>query len=294
MVKPPPRPNTHQIQAFAHTVREGSVSAAARVLGVTQGAISQHLKKLERASGTQLLVFTRDGVELTRTGFELFGLADSYLAAERMIAEKLGDLTQMYSGNLSLIANASEPAMSIVSRFCDAFPGVRIDFSLVDWTTALEMLKSRTVDVGVVASPRQTADFVSTEIARLRYVLYMRADHALARRRSVSLADLRHERLILPEDGSLTQRVMDAAMAQEGIRFERIMTMRTFPLIKDAIRHGIGVGPFLERSVSFDEGLVGLPIDELTEAHPIKVVVHRDKSRLNMIEHFVRTAVSTA
>ena len=59
------RPNHHQFIAFAYVVREGSFSAAAKRLGVTQSTITQHVAKLEKQVGAPLLLRTRDGITLT-------------------------------------------------------------------------------------------------------------------------------------------------------------------------------------------------------------------------------------
>ena len=48
------RVNPHQFKAFAHVVREGSISSAARKLGVSQSAVTQHVSKLESAVGARL------------------------------------------------------------------------------------------------------------------------------------------------------------------------------------------------------------------------------------------------
>lgn len=285
------RPSPYQIQAFAHTVREGSVSAAARKLGVTQSAVSQQLKKLELSTGAKLLIQSRDGMGLTRSGEELYALADGYLAAEQMIAEKCSDLAHLRNGNLSIIANAPQPAMSVIARFCDEFPGVQVNFSLCDWTTATRMLNARTVDVGIVTAPKESAEFVSTEITQVRYALHMRADHRLAKRAQVTLEDMARERVILPEEGSLTQRVVTKALNKHGVTFPRLISMTSFPVMKDAILQGIGVGPFLANSTTSDDGLVAVPIKEISEAFPIKMVVHREKARLHLIERFFQSAL---
>ena len=62
------RPNHHQFIAFSYVVREGSFSAAARRLGVTQSTVTQHVSKLEELVGSELLLRRRDGVSLTPTG----------------------------------------------------------------------------------------------------------------------------------------------------------------------------------------------------------------------------------
>jgi len=293
MVQTSRRPGPHQINAFAHVVREGTISAAARKLGVTQSAVSQHLKKLEDVTGTKLILQTRDGLELTKTGEELFALADHYLSADQMITEKFADFAQLRRGYLSIIANAPQPALRLIADYAKVFPDVEIDFTLYDWTSAMRLLGSRKVDIGVVAAPRRSPEFLTHQVGALRYTMYMRRDDPLAHRNSVSLADLADRRLILPEAGSLTQRLVSKAFAKHDIAMASTIKMTSFPLVKEAILHGVGIGPFLEHSATSEEGLVALPIDEMPETHPINLVAHRNKANLHLIQSFFRVAEDT-
>jgi len=68
---PPMGPNHHQFTAFAYVVREGSFSAAATRLAVTQSTVTQHIAKLERGVGTPLLLRGHSGVEVTAAGQDL-------------------------------------------------------------------------------------------------------------------------------------------------------------------------------------------------------------------------------
>ena len=81
------RPNHHQFIAFSYVVREGSFSAAARRLGVTQSTVTQHVSKLETLVGSQLLIRSRDGVSLTPTGQDFFELADRLVTLDCEIEE---------------------------------------------------------------------------------------------------------------------------------------------------------------------------------------------------------------
>lgn len=290
MSPPDTRPSHHQINAFAHVVREGSVTAAARKLGVTQSAVSQHLKNLEHTTGAKLVRQGRDGMALTKTGEDLFTLADQYLSADQMIVEKFADFAQLRRGHLSIIANAPQPALKFIADYSKEFPSVEIEFALCDWTSAMRLLNSRTVDIGVVAAPRKSLDFVTQEVMSLRYVMYMRADDPLAKRPSVRLADLGQRRVILPEDGSLTQRLVGQVLTREGITLASKLVMTSFPLVKEAILHGVGIGPFLEHSATSEEGLVSVPIDEMMESYPICLVAHRDKADLHLMQSFFRVA----
>lgn len=281
------RPSPYQISAFAHTVREGSVSAAARKLGVTQSAVSQHLSKLEQKVGQGLLLQTPDGPQLTRTGKELFELADRYLNAEQLIAEKFSDYQQLRSGHLQIIANAPQPALQLIAAYSQTYPDVSVDFTLYDWTTAMRLLRARAADVGIIAAPAASDEFVSIELTRARYVLYVGADHALAGRDNVSLREIVEERILLPERGSLTRRLLQKVLTDHDLAFKRVTTTATFPVMKDAIIQGVGIGPFLENSVTTEHGLSCLAIDEMPEVYPICLVAHADKVDLQLIKSFV-------
>ena len=68
----PDRLPLHGLAVFESVARNGSMSAAAKALGLTQPAVSQTLKKLEKQLYVSLLTRHRNGIELTKEGQELF------------------------------------------------------------------------------------------------------------------------------------------------------------------------------------------------------------------------------
>ena len=77
---------------FRAVARAGSISAAARELGWTQPAVSQHLRALERSAGCTLLLRGAGGVELTEPGRVLLSRADAVAVQLHMAEEELADL----------------------------------------------------------------------------------------------------------------------------------------------------------------------------------------------------------
>ena len=146
------RPNHHQFEAFAFVVREGSFSAAAARLDVTQSTITQHIANLEKSVGTVLLLRGRDGVQLTPAGQDFYDLADRMVALNSEVAERLEGFHAMREGRLKIIGNAPQPALRIIARFQQRFPDIRVDFELYDWTTAKSMINNRLADVGLITS----------------------------------------------------------------------------------------------------------------------------------------------
>lgn len=279
--------NPHQIRAFAQVVREGSLSAAAQKLGVSQSAVSQHIAKIEAHVGSQLLIRGRDGVSLTSVGQEIFALADEFTALDQRIAERLQRHSELDVGHITIIANAPQPALRLIERFTRRYPKISVNFALFDWSSAVEQLHSHRVDIAIITDPPRQNDLFVQNIVKSRYVAYAPSDHPLAARSSVHLRDLLQHTLILPEKGSLTQRVVAKALKKAGLTPQRSVTMTTFPVMKEAIMQGVGVGIFLQHSSVDDGQLVEIDIENLTNTHSTCAVIPRHKLGLRVTKSFL-------
>ncbi|MEO1536403.1 MAG: LysR family transcriptional regulator [Pseudomonadota bacterium] len=286
------RPNHHQFVAFAYVVREGSFSAAANELGVTQSTITQHVAKLEQNVGAQLLWRRRDGVEVTPTGQALYDLADRLVAVETAIGERLEGFASMKEGRIKVIANAPQPALGIIRRFHEAFPTIHIDFGLHDWTTATTMIRDRLADVGLITDPPQNEEWDRHRLMKTRYVAYQSALQKRISEPVTSLAELASHSLILPEKGSLTQRVVQSKLREIGIKPPRIVNMTTFPLMCEAVLQGIGVAIFLRQSSLIKDGISEVEVADLDQIHETWLVAPKDKAKLRLISEFTSIAVT--
>jgi len=285
------RPNHHQFEAFAYVVREGSFSAAATRLGVTQSTITQHIAKLEKSVGTLLLVRGRDGVELTPAGQDFYDLADRMVALDAEVSERLEGFNAMKEGRLKVIGNAPQPALRIIARFRHRFPDIRVDFGLYDWTTATSMIRDRLADVGLITDAPKHDMWERILIETSHYVLYCRQEHPFAQRSEVSLKDLEGETLILPEKGSLTRRILEQAFRQHDIELKRSISMTTFPLMCEAVLQGIGVAIFLRNSSLIQDNIAEVAVREMSAEQKTYLIATKDRIRLKLVAEFVGSAV---
>ena len=285
------RPNHHQFEAFAYVVREGSFSAAATRLGVTQSTITQHIANLEKGIGTPLLLRGRDGVELTPTGQDFYDLADRMVALSAEVTERLEGFNAMKEGRLKIIGNAPQPALKIIARFQRRFPNIRVDFGLYDWTTAKSMISNRLADVGLITDAPEHEHWDKIHIECARYVVYCRRDHPFAKRVKISLAELEHETVIVPEKGSLTRRLLEQACNRYTISLNRMATMTTFPLMCEAVLQGIGVALFLQNSSLIKDNLCEIDIEEMPEARNTSLIATKDRTRLKLVSEFINAAM---
>jgi len=281
------RPNHHQFVAFAHVVREGSFSAAAARMGVTQSTVTQHIGNLEKAAGTLLLRRGRDGVELTPAGQEFYDLADRMAALEAEVSERLEGFNAMRSGRLNVIGNAPQPALRLIAAFLRRFPDIEVSFSLYDWSTATQMIRNRLADIALITDPPASDIWERIPIESVDYVLYCPLAHPLSGRDSVSLRDLEVETVIVPEKGSLTRRVLEDACRTHRIALQRVVTMTTFPLMYEAVLQGVGVAVFLRDSSLIKNAAVEIPIEELDRHHETHLIATKDRVRLKLVREFI-------
>ena len=189
-----------RVLIFRAVARAGSISGAARELGWTQPAVSQHLRALERSVDCALLLRGAGGVELTEPGRVLLARADALAVQLHMAEEELAELTALRRGRVRLAAYPSAAA-TLVPR---AIAGLRarhrdIDVELTEAEPpeALDLLHAGDVDLALVFTygddPVDTPGLRWTALADEPVALVVGADHRAVRRKRLTLRDLADE-----------------------------------------------------------------------------------------------------
>jgi molybdate transport repressor ModE-like protein len=183
---------------FRTVAREGSISAAARELGWTQPAVSQHLRALERSAGCALLLRGAGGVELTEPGRVLLARADALAVQLHMAEEELADLTALRRGRVRLAAYPSAAATLVpraVAGLRARHPDIDVELTEAEPPEALALLSAGDVDLALVFSydGEPERGFVWRPLADESVLLVVGADHPAGTRRRLTLADLADE-----------------------------------------------------------------------------------------------------
>ncbi|WP_137293998.1 LysR family transcriptional regulator [Nocardioides dongxiaopingii] len=138
---------------FRAVARAGSISAAARDLGWTQPAVSQHLARLEREAGGPLLLRGPGGVTLTGAGAALLRRADVVAAELHAAAEELAALTHLRAGRVRLVAFPSAAATVVpdaIGALAAAHPEVEVGLEEAEPPEALVAVAAGDADLALV------------------------------------------------------------------------------------------------------------------------------------------------
>ena len=130
----------------------------------------------------------------------------------------------------------------LVAAFAERHPGLDIALRMHNRRDLIERLAANEDDLYVFANPPDDRELVRQAVASHALVVVARADHALALRRRVSLADLADESFIVRERGSGTRMVVEQAFASRGLLPRFRLEMTNDAGIRDGIRAGLGVG----------------------------------------------------
>lgn len=187
-----------RVVMFRSVVRAGSISAAARDLGWTQPAVSQHLQALERAAGCRLLERGPGGVVPTEAGLLLLARADTIAGELHLAEEELAAVAQLRRGRVRLAAYPSAAATVVpraISLLQARHPDLDVELTEAEPPEATADLRSGAVDLALVFDYADDAADPLAGLARLPHGeepvdLVLPSDRAAALGRRPRLAAL--------------------------------------------------------------------------------------------------------
>jgi DNA-binding transcriptional LysR family regulator len=244
--------DTRQLAAFCAVVERKSFSQAAERLGVTQPAVSLQIRSLEQRLGTQLLDRSGRRVEPTEAGLRLYASAQRLLALEDQLLREVAGDEETLTGTLELGASTG-PGGSVVPlllcEFGEANPSVRVRLSVSDTQTVVDQVAGRELELGVVGAARRHRGVVFEPFFRDEVVLACPSGHRFAGK-TVSLDDLRDERLLVMQEGAGVRLVIEEALRSAGARL-RDLDVRLELGLQESVRSAVAAGhgvTFISRS----------------------------------------------
>jgi DNA-binding transcriptional LysR family regulator len=170
-----------EMRAFVAVVEEGSLSAAARRLHLTQSAVSQTVSALERQLGVQLLERGSTGVKATAVGMTLLTEARAVLSRyDQALAAVIGT-TESSDSLIRLGVPLELPSDQLSAALADlaaAYPVTRVQVRHLSTTAQLTALGVGNLDVGLVRERPIGQDLDATLVAEERLGVLLATDHA--------------------------------------------------------------------------------------------------------------------
>jgi DNA-binding transcriptional LysR family regulator len=232
-----------QLRSFLRVAEAGSFTRAAEELYLTQPAVTQHVRALERELGVPLFDRTGRGAQLTSAGEALCRYVRRSVALLEECRQVLADLETGAAGRLVLGAGVTTSIFHLpgwLRAFGDTYPGVDVVVRTGRSREVAALALEREIDLGLVTSPVRHPDLQVAGLFEEEIVLVTPRGHALAGR-ALTSAELAEAPLILFPQATGFREYLDRALAEAGVAARVKMESDSVEAIKSFVAVGLGV-----------------------------------------------------
>jgi DNA-binding transcriptional LysR family regulator len=272
-----------QLRTFMEVARLGSFSRAAEKVLRSQPAVSTQIRMLEQEYGHKLFDRTAKSVRLTPAGEVVLEYAKQLLELQAKSMHAGADHHGVPSGTLSLGANEGTflyVLPKVLTKYHRKFRQVRISVYRSFSHKVTEKVEQGAIDLGVVSLPVKSPSLKVVPIFRDRLLLMVGSASPLFKRRSVTLAELAQQPLIVPKTGSI-RKLMEKQLRPYRQHLNITMELTSVVMIKRFVRDGFGVslicGAFARENVRRGEVRL-LEVEGLQLWRQLGMIYRKDRS----------------
>ncbi|MBV7485309.1 LysR substrate-binding domain-containing protein [Bordetella sp. BOR01] len=285
--------NVRHLEVFRTVVKTGSVSAAGRMLYVSQPAVTKTLRLLEAELGLTLFLRVRGRLVCTPEADALMPEVERLFGSVASVQHAASEIRQGIRGRIT-VAAVSTLAMSMVARavgrYAQAHPEVSFDVRALPTRHVVEYVNNSQVDMGIldVSAPTGTLEieeFCSSELAAI-----LHRSHPLARHATLTPKLLRGQPLISFADDTLTGWRLREAFRQTSVDYATRLvsnsTVTTYAMV-EPLRAVALVDPFTLMSNAWPD-LVQRRFAPTIDIRP-RFLFQRERPRPLVVRMFTQT-----
>jgi aminoethylphosphonate catabolism LysR family transcriptional regulator len=279
-----------QSRAFNAVAQEGSFTAAARLLNVSQPTVTTQIKGLETHYGVELFHRHGRGVRLSDTGRQLLAITRRIHAGQQEAVEFLHSVRELRSGHLKVGAYGPYGVIEMVARFARRYPGVRISVTFANSRQLQDEVLSHQLDLAVVGQSGEHSEFHLLPYSAPRLVAIVGKDHPWSHRKSIGIKALGKQPLVCREAGSEARRTLEQAIERVGLKPRNAMEIGSREGVLAAAALGIGVGVVFDEGFIPDASVTKLAISDAAVAGEVDLVCLAERKETRMIHAFLEIA----
>ena len=256
--------NLEYFKVFYYPARLGSVTGAANELSISQPAVSQSLKALERSLGAPLFQRASRGVRLTREGQLLYSYVEKGYEEIEQGVEKVRQMLNLELGKVHI--GASDMTLRFyllpfLERFHEQYPGIKAIVANAPTPETLRLLQAGKIDFGVVSAPfRQQEEFRVEQVREIEDVFVAGRRFISYKNRMMDLQELEGLPLIFLEGNTSTRSYMNTYLSANGVELQPEFELSTSDMIVQFALRNLGIGcvvrdfaaEFLESGLLFE------------------------------------------
>tara|TARA_B110000208_G_scaffold66130_2_gene85765 strand:+ start:1067 stop:1999 length:933 start_codon:yes stop_codon:yes gene_type:complete len=265
---------------FSDLVESESFSRAAKLNGITQSAVSQQLRAMEKHFSILIVDRSQKQFRLTREGQKLYDSAKEILYLYDKLNSELQEMKKVISGTIHISTVYSIGLHELppyVKVFLAKFPEVNIRVEYRRANMVYEDILTNSIDLGLVAYPQKHKQLEVLPFHDDILVLVVSPEHPFAQRKSIDIQDVAGQKFIGFEPDIPTRKATDIIFKEANIEAEPVMEFDNVETVKRAVEINAGIAILPQTTVIREEAqglLKVLKFNNQTYKRPL-ALIHR-------------------
>lgn len=283
-------------KVFADLVETKSFSKSAKINGITQSAVSQQARAMEKHFKTLLIDRSQKQFQLTREGQAVYETAKDVLHGYDKLLSKLQEMKKVISGTIRIATIYSIGLHELppyIKRFLHDFPSVNVRVEYRRSNLVYEDILHNSVDFGLVAFPLKHRQIEAVPFRDDQLVLITHPEHPLARRGGqVTLSEMAGLKFIGFDPDIPTRKAVDQIFRDSKIEIEPVMEFDNIETVKRAVEidHGVAIVPQATVQRESQQGsLRMLPFKEKNFTRPLAILHRKGRVLTPAMRKFIDT-----
>lgn len=280
-------------KVFRDLVELTSFSKAAELNGITQSAVSQQVRAIERKFGVRLIERGKRYFVLTPEGRTFLDASRAILDAYDSLGNRLGGDQAPISGELRIATVFSIGLHELppcLKKFREAHPRIETRVDYCRYNEVCDAVLAGDADLGLVAFPTRTPGLKIMPLWRDKLVLICSPTHRLAKKKKPTLLDVAGQKFIAFAPDLPTRKEIDKRLRQRGVRIKPALEFDNIETVKRAvgIEEAVSIVPEISVRDEVQAGtLAAVPLDEPEMWRPLAAVVRSTGSSTPALKEFL-------
>lgn len=280
-----------KIKTFLTLVECGSFSAAAKLLSLTQPAVSTQIKLLEGYYKIKIFHKGKRPQQLSFDGEVLYKYAQRLVSIENAAFKAIeNSRNNIKTFNVGITETVGEALMSqIILAYCAEHPQIHINIITDNIKNIYSKLATYELDWGIVGGSMAEKKYNTILLDTDYLCLVVSPKHSFATKKSVTLAELKTQKLILRSPNTSTRELFDRKIMSEGdgiSNYNILIEIDNITTIKELVSANLGVTIMAHSACAEDAEsgrLVVVPIQNINILREINIVYYRDFDNVDLL-----------
>jgi DNA-binding transcriptional LysR family regulator len=289
---------------FYYVAKTLSFSEAASQLFISQSAVSQGIKSLERQMDCQLFNRSTKQVQLTKEGHVLFLHIEQAFNFIKKGERNIYEMRTLEQGEIRIGASdtiCKYYLLPFFKQFIALYPNIKIHITNRPSATCIELLKQGTIDFAAVNLPSKLSSGMTVEIIQTLQDVFIAAPaFTFLQNKKIPIDQLKQYPLLLLEKKTSTRAFLESFLSQHQIHITPEIELSSVELLVEMTKIGLGISFVMKKAVEKELStgeLFVLDLDTIIPTREIAMITHQNiplpTAALKFIELCTRNSTSS-